>query len=282
MRARDFPVIAALVVGAWVLPRPALAAGDEVDQAYAAGTQAAASGDWSGAATSWEKARRILPESNAQLAYDLGTAYAHLGENGYATVHLERARRLDPALDEDARRNLAIVRRQAEITAAAESRELSEPSGWSEQVLAAFASQLVAWMALLAGWFAFVAWLIQRRRAPVAGQKSGGLSALALFAALIFTVAGLGHFFARDSASVAGEMIVLHEGVGAREGPGSHQAAAFTIAAGSRVLEEERRSGWVMVRISGGLAGWVPSESVARIDAPEAQVPSPTAINDGG
>lgn len=256
----------------------AFAAGDAVDEAYARGTQAAADGDWASAAAAWEEARRILPESNPQLAYDLGTAYAHLGELGFATLHLERARRAEPALEEDARRNLAIVRRQAEIAAAAESRELSQASGWSDQVLAAFASQVMAWLALIAGWLSFGAWVVGRRLDSSRGAS--GLGAVAVLGAFIFLVTGLGHAIARDSAAVAREMIVLHEGLEAREGPGSHQAAAFTIAAGSRVLEEERRSGWVMVRLPGGLAGWVESEGVARIDAPERQVPSPSGDED--
>jgi tetratricopeptide (TPR) repeat protein len=271
-------MVLALGFGA-ALPTLAHAAGDAVDEAYARGTQAAADGDWAGAAASWEEARRILPDPNAQLSYDLGTAYAHLGELGFATIHLERARRAEPALEQDARRNLAIVRRQAEISAAAESRELSQATGWSDRLLAAFASPAMAWLALVAGWLSFAGWLV-RRRVDASTRGANGLGALTLLAALIFLITALGHALARDSAAVTGELIVLHEGLEAREGPGSHQSAAFAIAAGSRVLEEERRSGWVMVRLPGGLAGWVESDGVARIDAPEGQVPLPSGGGD--
>jgi hypothetical protein len=265
--------VVALVMASLLPVASARASGDAVDEAYARGSQAAAAGDWAGAARAWEEARRILPQSNAQLAYDLGTAYAHLGELGHATVHLERARRADPSLDQDARRNLAIVRRQAEISAAAESRELSEPSGWGARLLAGLASPVVAWLAILSGWLGFAAWLV-RRRMGEAAKARGGLSAAVVLCMLIFGISATGHGLARDSAAVAGEMIVLRGGLEAREGPGSHQAAAFELEAGSRVLEEERRSGWVMVRLPGGLAGWVESTGVVRLDAPEAQVPA--------
>lgn len=247
---------------------------DAVDAAYALGTKAAAAGDWAGAASAWEDARKILPASSAQLSYDLGTAYAHLGELGYATVHLERARRADPHLAQDAQRNLAIVRRHAELTAAAESRELSDAPGWKDRVLVAFASSFFAWLALVSGWTAFCAWLLRRPLAP-GSRGAGGLGALVLVGTLLFTLSTLGHTIARDSSSVAREMIVLEPGLPAREGPGSHQAAAFKIEAGSRVFEEERRSGWVMVRLPGGLAGWVEEGGVVRIDAPGGAIAQP-------
>ena len=269
-------VLASALLIASLGPSPsARAAGDAVDEAYARGTQAAASGDWAAAARAWEQARRILPESNPQLAYDLGTAYAHLGELGYATVHLERARRADPALEQDARRNLAIVRRQAEISAAAESRELSEPSGWGDRLLHAMASPFVAWLAIISGWLGFASWMVRRRMGRDARAR-GGLGAAVVLSMLIFGISAGGHALARDSSVVAGEMIVLRAGLEAREGPGSHQAPAFELEAGTRVLEEERRSGWVMVRLRGGLAGWVESSGVVRLDAPEAQVPALT------
>jgi len=253
--------------------------GDSVDKVYAAGTKAAADGHWKRAAKSWEKARRILPQPNAQLSYDLGTAYAHLGELGHATVHLERARRADARLAEDALRNLAIVRRQAEISAAAHDRELSAAPGWSERVLSALASTFFAWLALVSGWTAFTAWLV-RKRVGDKGRGAGGLGALTWVGLLVFLVSSVGHAVGRDSASVAHEMIVLDAGLAAREGPGSHQAAAFEVEGGSRVFEEERRSGWVMVRLPGGLAGWVEEAGVIRIDAKEGAIPVPRRPDD--
>lgn len=269
-----------LLLALALAPRWVHAEGDAVDAAYAEGTRAAADGDWAGAAAAWERARSILPQSSAQLSYDLGTAYAHLGELGHATVHLERARRADAGLAEDAQRNLAIVRRRAEIAAAAESHELSEPAGWGERVLSAFASPFVAWLSLLSGWFAFAGWVL-RRRLEAEGRPSSGLAAAVVIAAALFVLSALGHAAARDSAAVTGEMIVLRDGLAAREGPGSHQAAAFELQSGSRVFEEERRSGWVMVRLPGGLAGWVRAEGVARIDAPEGGIPLPDASSAG-
>jgi tetratricopeptide (TPR) repeat protein len=245
--------------------------GDAVDEAYAAGTRAAAEGNWAGAASAWEEARSILPESSAQLSYDLGTAYAHLGALGHATIHLERARRADAGLAEDARRNLAIVRRQAEISAAGNSRELSELPGWKDRLFSALASSFFAWLALVSGWSAFLAWAL-RSRVSASTRGASGLGALVLVGVLVFVVSATGHAFARDSAVVAHEMIVLRPGLEAREGPGLHQNAAFELEASSRLFEEERRSGWVMVRLPGGLAGWVEEAGVVRVDALEGAI----------
>ena len=263
-------------------------ASDAVDEAYARGTRAAGAGDWAGAALAWEQARSLLPMQQPQLSYDLGTAYAHLGELGYATVHLQRSRRADSKFAQDAQRNLAIVRRRAEISAAARDRELSQAPSWGERLATTFAAPVMAWIVLISGWLAFAAWAWRRRMRAVTERSGGqavrgdaGAQALSTVLGIFFVIGALAHAAARDSATVAHQLIVLEDGLAAREGPGSHQKAAFEIVAGSRVFEEERRAGWVMVRMPGGLAGWVEDRGVVALNAAEAKIPrSPGKTSD--
>lgn len=264
--------LALALVFAW----PRAASADVVDDAYAAGSEAALAGDFATAIDHWQRALELLPGRSAQLDYDLGTAYAELGELGRATYHLERALQPEarPSVEvaEAARRNLGIVRRQAEVQAEVTDAQISRlPTSW-DLALEVLAGRALAWISLICGWLA-VGVVAQRRWRRRHGQPTGvsgrGISgALALVFVLVFVVGGGLHALAISAADDHPDAIALDATVEVREGPGAHLPVAFELQGGSHVRVLDQRSGWMRVRLPGGLEGWAKSESIARLDQP--------------
>lgn len=268
---RSWP--AALLVVCLLAPVEARA--DVVDEAYAAGNEAAIVGDWTGAIEHWQRALELLPGRSAQLDYDLGTGYAHLGELGRATYHFERALQAEarPSVDiaEAARRNLGIVRRRAEVQAEIADARISRTQSWWDLVVEVLAGQGLAWISMISGWLLVVA-LVGRR--TLAGRLRDGAgaarigAALALVFALVFVIGGGLHGLAMRAADDHPDAIVLDSIVELREGHGTHLPVTLRVQGGSRVRVLDARSGWVRVRLPAGLEGWAPRDSIARLDKP--------------
>lgn len=255
---------------------PSSARADVVDDAYAAGSAAAAVDDWTTAIEHWQRALDLLPGRSAQLDYDLGTAYANLGELGRATYHLERALqpelRPNVELAEAARRNLSIVRRQAELEAEVAHAEISSPDTWWDLFVAALASPTLGWVSLICAW-ALLPVLVLRwrvgRATSAARDRRGITTVVALLLASIAVIGGGLHAIGLDAAHRNPEAIALDGLVDVREGPGMHVPVAFQLQGGSHVRVLEQRGGWTRLRLPGGLEGWAPDDAIARLDQPK-------------
>jgi hypothetical protein len=266
-------IATALMLACLWIPAPARA--DVVDDAYAAGNEAALAGDWAGAIEHWQHALELLPGRSAQLDFDLGTAHAQLGELGRATYHLERALQPEarPSVEvaEAARRNLGIVRRRAEVQAEITDARISREESWWDLVVGVLAGQALGWISMICGW-ALVAALLVRRWQGRHGERNDRSSrisgALVLVFASVLVIGGGLHGLAMEAADDHPDAIALDSVVELREGPGAHLPVAFRLQGGSRVRVLDERSGWVRVRLPAGLEGWAPRESVARLDKP--------------
>jgi hypothetical protein len=249
---------------------------DVVDDAYAAGSAAAAGDDWPTAIEHWSRALDLLPGRSAQLEYDLGTAYAHVGELGHATYHLERALQpeLRPSVElaEAARRNLSIVRRQAELEAEVAAAEISRQETWWDLFIVALASPTLGWVCLICAWallpVLFLRWRVGRATS-VARDRRGITTVVALLLASVATIGGGLHAIGLDAAHGSPEAVALDSRVEVREGPGMHVPVAFEMQGGSHVRVLEQRAGWTRVRLPGGLEGWAPEDAIARLDQPK-------------
>jgi hypothetical protein len=242
---------------------------DVVDDAYAQGSRAAAANDWAGAIEHWQRALELLPGRSAQLDYDLGTAYAQLGELGRATYHFERALQPEarPSVEvaEAARRNRGIVRRQAEVQAEVNDARISRLPSWWDLVLGVLAGQALAWISLVSAWL-LVGTVAVRRWRHRNGTPSRGIGgALVLVFALVFGIGGSLHALAITADKDHPDAVALDAVVDVREGPGAHLPVAFAMQGGSHVRVLEQRSGWLHVRLPGGLEGWVAVDSIARL-----------------
>lgn len=245
---------------------PSLAA-DAVDAAFVAGNQAATQRRWKSAVLHYERARRLSPGRSAQLSYNLGTAYAHLGKVGYATVHLHHAldHSRDAKLTQSARQNLSLLRRQAETLAASSGRVLSEPAHWTSVVIAFLATGAVGWISLALWWAAagIALWTMRR--------KSGRWGLAFWITGVALVLSGL-HLLAKGEMD-AGEFIVVGDTVALRDGPGQHRAMLFEVQPSSRVSVVQRSSGWAQVRLPGARQGWIQGRSLAPLRSSSASIP---------
>lgn len=264
------------LVLAFALAISSPARADVIDDAYAAGSEAALTGNWAAAIEHWEQALELLPGRSAQLDYDLGTAYASIGELGRATYYFERALQPEarPSVEvaEAARRNLGIVRRQAETQAEIQEAMISrQPTTW-DLAIEVLAGRALGWISLISGWLmvVVVAHRRFRRSAQTSGASSGISGALVLVFALVFTIGGGLHALAIGTQDQNPDAIALDAIVEVREGPGTHLPVAFELQGGSHVRVLDERSGWARVRLPGGLEGWARVEAIARLDQSKA------------
>ncbi len=269
------PLALAALVAVLSLAGPARA--DVVDEAFTRGNAAAATGDLQAAVSAYEEAERLLPGRSALLSFNLGTAYAQLGEVGLATYHLRRALQVQAQASEDvaaaAQRNLGIVRQRLEIAAAAAGAQVDRPETWRDALLAAVGSPGFGWLALGAGWLALLVWLLRGR---LGGRAPGGVvgSVIGVLVAIYLVVGGL-HGYAVRAESEAPQAIALPAKLEVREGPGNHRKALFVVQGGSRVRIVDRGSGWLRIRLPDGLEGWASQASLGEIGG---EVPRPGSL----
>lgn len=280
LRRRRVALVGALVcLGPALLGGSRVARADAVDEAFARGHAAAASGDWDGAVAAYERAATLLPTSSDVLEYDLGTAHAHAGALGPATFHLRRAVRTagDPGLREAARRNLGVVRRRAELRAETNDVRISPAPDWRDRLWLGLAAPGVGVAGIVLGWLAvaLVATRARRRRGTVTaatGTPDDTASARwSLTPAIVATAVAFGVIsFAHGLAVRADpEGIVLSETADVRAGPGRHREVSFSLQGGSSVRLVGSAPGWHQIRLTGGLTGWVPSDVIGRLDGVE-------------
>lgn len=269
----------------WGFVLPASAQADAVDEAFVRGHDAAQRGDWGTARDAYEDAVALLPGRNALLAYNLGTAYAHLGDWGRATYHLMRATdfRGGPTAGvlESARENLDVVRHKIELQAATEGTIVDRSATSWDLVVEALQAPILGWLTLAAGWL----WLLvaawgQRQRLGLRSHSSRGQGGVAgavlVLLGFVYAVPGTLHGWALRADETTPEAIVLDPSTEAREGPGPHREVEFRIQGGSRVRIVARGSGWIRVRLPGGLEGWVPERTVGSLDSVSSVPPPPT------
>lgn len=263
MRPRVLPLLVLLALA------PASARADVVDDAFARGNALATAGDFEGAVRAYEDAEALLPGRSAALSFNLGTAYAQLGELGAATYHLRRA--LQPQAEasvdiaEAARRNLGVVRQRAEVAAAAGGLQIDRPETWRDAALSALRAPAFGWLSLGAGWLALLLWITRARFREASRSALAGLAAV--LGALYLIVGGL-HGYALRAELGGSQAIALPAKLELRDGPGAHRKVVFTVQGGSRLSLVERGSGWGRVRLPGGLEGWAPLSGLGEPAAP--------------
>lgn len=258
---------AGLVLGLLGALVAAPARADVVDEAFVRGNRAAEAGDLKAAVQAYEEAERLLPGTSALLSFDLGTAYAQLGEDGLATYHLRRALRAQAQANAEvaaaAQRNLGIVRARAEVAALANGAQIDRPETWRDALMATVGAPEFGWLALGAGWLALAIVLLRGR---LGGRAPGGVvgSVIGVLVAVYLVIGGL-HGYAVRAESQAPQAIALPAKLEVREGPGNHRRTLFVVQGGSRVRIVDRGSGWSRIRLPDGLEGWAPQAGLGEL-----------------
>lgn len=267
---RSWALVVAVVIATWT----GTARADAVDDAFAEGNAAAAAGHWAAAAAAYERAGALLGKPNSLLSYNLGTAHAHAGDLGRATLHLRQALdfRGNPTteLAESARANLVVVRRRAELAAATTGALIDRPQTWWDLVVEALRSPGIGWLALVCGVAAFALRLVEAlRRASGRATRWAGVAVWIL--AGVWAVTGSLHALSLRADRTAPPAVAIAATTDARDGPGAHRNSTWALAAGAQVRIVDRTPGWVLVRLAGGIEGWVPDTAVAELDRPFGQ-----------
>jgi tetratricopeptide (TPR) repeat protein len=250
------------------------ARGDAVDDAFSEGNAAARAGHWAAAAAAYERAGGLLGKPNSLLSYNLGTAYAHAGDLGRATLHLRQA--LDfqgnptTELAESARANLGTVRRRAELAAATTGALIDRPQTWWDLVVETLRAPGVGWLALACGIAAAVVRILElARRARGRTWRWAGVAIWLLIGA--WAAIGSLHALSLRADRTAPPAVAIAAVTDARDGPGAHRNSTWALAAGAQVRIVDRTPGWVLVRLAGAIEGWVPEAAVSELDRPFGQ-----------
>jgi uncharacterized protein YraI len=101
------------------------------------------------------------------------------------------------------------------------------------------------------------------------GSRSGGFTplwgwtlAVLLLATLLVFLSWRATWFRLEGTPCA---VILKPSVEALAGPGTNNAALFTLHEGIAVTIESEREGWLQVSLPNGLTGWVVRDAAERI-----------------
>lgn len=214
------------------------------ETAFAEGNAAFAKEDYRTAIEFYESA--LASGSSPELHYNLGTAYAHQGEWGRASLHFLKTLALNPN-HADARAHLALVRKRSEL-------------GWTERGTLERTATILplntwAWLAVGAFWFAVFLWLIRRRDGSVTNflgrSISSGVVLIALGALTVYHVS-------------AHRGVVL-DAVSMRVAPTLSSPLAAEVPAGLQGNVLKMVNGFYLVRTERGQEGYLTPDEFATV-----------------
>jgi tetratricopeptide (TPR) repeat protein len=201
---------------------------------------------------------------DAEVYYNLATAYARTGKLGRAIQFYERVLRLRPG-DDDARQALAAVRQELAREVVArhpEARVKERPplfAALTDDVTSNGAAAL-----FLVTWLLAFGLLLSRRF--VEREVPRLVVGVALVAAALASAVTGGLLVSKGwSDHGAHEAIVVAEEIHALSGPGHDFEEAWTAVEGTRVRVLAREGRWVLVRGPSEHEGWVPRGHVGVI-----------------
>lgn len=248
---RAVPMAAVLVVVA--LGAPARA--DTLSDVFMRANRAFLAGDDRAAIAGY---RQLVDSGvdDAEVYYDLATAYARHGEQGRAIQFYERVLRLRPG-DDGARQALTTVRAELArklVAAHPEARVKERPPLFA--ALASGISSNGATFSFLIAWITGFGLLFARRF--VVGEVPRLVVGVALVAATVGAAVTGGLLASKAWADHgAHEAIVVAEEVHAMTGPGDDFEEAWSAAEGTRVQVLAREGRWVLVRGPSEKQGWL-------------------------
>lgn len=258
---RIAPLTLALAI---MLGLPSVAAADGLEDVLRRGNDAYAHGDYAGAIDEYEHLVE-LGVRDADVFYNLGTAYARAGRQGRAIAAFERALRIRPGDSEAAealeRSRQIVASRRAEREGEAEI-ESGRPVGEAVFGGVSVDALAIALMLLDLLFFALLALFPFARRE----QLRLAIGILTPLVGIATLVAGLGLAIRSGATDLGVPAIVVRERAPLREGPHDDAQERGRANEGefAWVLAEDGE--WAQIRV-GSRVGWVPrTEIVPLID----------------
>lgn len=190
---------------------------------------------------------------DARLFYNLGNSCFKSERLGEAVLWYERALQLAPR-DDDILANLRFLRRVKRDQDPVEDGDVI----YRLYLLPTLNELFVATSFGLFGLLLSACWRLWRRPGMSAQVILVGLG-LWIFGVGIITGARL------HRELTLTEAVVLAEEGTARSGPETAQTSVFVVHEGTKVVVERQEGGWLLVRLTNGLGGWLPADVVAVI-----------------
>jgi hypothetical protein len=190
---------------------------------------------------------------DARLFYNLGNSCFKSERLGEAVLWYERALHLAPR-DQDVLANLRFLRRVKRDQDPADDGDVI----YRLYLLPTLNELFAATSLGLFGLLLCACWRLWRRPGMSAQVVIVGLG-LSVFGVGIVTGARL-----HRELTLTEAVVLVEEGT-ARSGPESAQTSVFVVHEGTKVVVERREAGWLLVRLTNGLGGWLPADVVTVI-----------------
>ncbi|MBN1656210.1 MAG: tetratricopeptide repeat protein [Deltaproteobacteria bacterium] len=239
------------------------ASAQSLQRIFSSANEAYFRGDFASAAKDYEKIVQAGVR-DADVYFNLATAYARAGEYGKAILFYERGLKAKPG-DEAAEAGLAACRNllgKREAEKQGEAVVQTRPP-LSEALVRPFSENLLAGLLLLFD-FAFFALLIALRLSERESLRIGlGIAAPLIGFLLILTVGGL---LVKSEALKEGRAaIVINDEAAIREGPDPRAQARGKAQQGQSARIIKGEADYVRVRLSDGSEGWMKRSDVEAI-----------------
>ena len=254
---------ALLLLATLALAAPRVGRADSLTETFTRGNDAFAQGRYEGAIEAYET---LLDAgvSDPDVAYNLATAYARLGQYGQAIRFYERALRLAPR-DDQARAGLRNARRalgQRQASDKGEAIVATRPPLTAALFEKVTAGELAG--VLLAAMWLLTACLAALRR--VHGETTRLTVGIAgSVCALLVVVAGLGLGIKTHWGAEGEPAIVLREGAPLREGPDDRATERERLPEGARVRALSRERQYFRVETPSGVVAYMHADDVGPI-----------------
>ncbi len=205
-----------------------------------------------------------LGAEDPNLSYNLGTAYARLGQLGRAVQYYEQSLKLDPG-HTDSRHNLSVIREFLARRASGAGRDADlapAVTPW-RAILDRFSPKSAAFSFLVFHLALFGVLIIRRFVSREMPRLSLGVLAGVL---LILTVTTLSVVIGKwHQHTFQNEAIVVRKGqLDVMEGPSS-TVKRFSLEEGSRIRILEEQDEWTHLLDSEGQDGWAPVAKLGKI-----------------
>ncbi|HCR36980.1 MAG TPA: hypothetical protein DIU37_02400 [Opitutae bacterium] len=235
-------------IGTCMLGLTALQAGSSAETFFQEGNEAFTEGKYKEAVELYD--RSLTKEQTTAGQFNLGNAYAKLGETGHAILHYERVLVIDPS-NPDAKANLAHLRKEADLIPGTESR-------WTRYASSMAVNNWV-WLAALAFWVMLIFLLLptlygfrKRLSYTLAGLACAGFAACGI---------ALAAYHMQSKQAV----IIAHEASIKITPTPSSNAIAYGRAGEIVTLDGAFHEPYARVETAQGQTGWIEQSAIASI-----------------
>lgn len=184
--------------------------------------------------------------------FNLGNAYYQQQKTAEAMLNFERAKRLSPN-DSEIEHNLSMAKELISIKI--DSYPVLFYKRWSENVVNFFSSGIWSFWALLSMWLCVASALFFILKAVNQQKKQAFFTSITAFCIALFFVFLAYNKYTKETKQ--NEAIVFAETIALKSGPSEASKDLEKVAAGTKIIIEDKVEEWVKVVLSNEKEGWL-------------------------